>query len=266
MIKHVLTIAGSDSGGGAGIQADLKTFSALGTYGLSVITAVTAQNTLGVTGVETMSPQIVEQQLAAVFDDIRIDAVKIGMVANRELVQVIAHALEQYQPPIVIVDPVMVSTTGSLLLEKEDVQELKERLFPLATLVTPNVSEAAVLLNEDPKTLDLASAAETLKMFVAGEVLVKGGHRPVGNYVIDILSTGDIFEGPWIETKNTHGTGCSLSAAIAAFMARGHALIPAIRRAKEYVTAGLRHAYPIGQGAGPIHHFYAIWNKEEGAY
>ncbi|MXQ53359.1 bifunctional hydroxymethylpyrimidine kinase/phosphomethylpyrimidine kinase [Shimazuella sp. KC615] len=260
-MKHVLTIAGSDSGGGAGIQADLKTFSALGTYGLSVITAITAQNTQGVTGIEILSPFIVEKQLDAVFKDIRIDAVKIGMVASRELIKVIVQAINRFQPKIIIVDPVMVSTTGSRLLEEDAIEEIKQHLFPIATLITPNLQEAAVLLETELQSLkDLFQVAVKLKQFTVGEVLITGGHNVLGDQVIDVLSTGEAFMSERIETKHTHGTGCSLSSAIAVFMAQGLTLSKAVQKAKQYVTKGLYHAYPIGSGAGPIHHFHALWN------
>lgn len=262
MIKQVLTIAGSDSGGGAGIQADLKTFSAFGTYGLSVITAITAQNTMGVTGVEVIDSSLVEKQLDAVFQDIRIDAVKIGMVANQECIQVIAQKLQQYQPNIVIVDPVMVSTTGSLLLEQNAVDALKQNLFPLATLITPNLYEAAVLLQTERENLeDFHQVAQQLKALTSGEVLVKGGHAPKGEQVTDVLSTGDVFTKERIETPHTHGTGCSLSSAIAASMAKGNSLVSAIQEAKEFVTEGLRQAYSIGSGSSPIHHFHQLWRQ-----
>lgn len=264
MIQQVLTIAGSDSGGGAGIQADLKTFAAFGTYGLSVITAVTAQNTIGVTDVEVISSSLIEKQLDAVFQDIRIDAVKIGMVANRECIQVIARKLQQYQPDIVIVDPVMVSTTGSLLLAEDAVDALKKDLFPLATLITPNLYEAATLLQTQWEKLhDLHQVARQLKLFTSGEVLVKGGHAPQGEQVTDILSTGDVFTAERIETPHTHGTGCSLSSAIAASMAKGNSLVAAIQEAKEFVTEGLRQAYSIGSGSSPIHHFHQLWPRRE---
>lgn len=264
MIKHVLTIAGSDSGGGAGIQADLKTFAAFGTYGLSVITAVTAQNTTGVIGVEVLPPSMIEKQLDAVFEDIRIDAVKIGMVANQESIHVIANKLRQYQPKIVILDPVMVSTTGSRLLEQSAVEALKDELFPLATLITPNRFEAQILLNTQCNSLDeYIQAAKKLKGFTAGEVLIKGGHAMQEEKAIDVFSTGDVFETERVQTKHDHGTGCSLSSAIAALMAKGWSLVKAIQEAKEFVTEGLKHAYPIGAGASPIHHFYRLWQQEE---
>lgn len=260
MIQHILTIAGSDSGGGAGIQADLKTFAAFETYGLSVITAITAQNTTGVIGVEVVPPFMIEKQLDAVFQDIRIDAVKIGMVANRESIQVIAEKIQHYQPKIVVVDPVMVSTTGSQLLEPDAVEALKDKLFPLADLITPNRHEAAILLNMELQSLhDFKRAAQKLKAFTAGEALVKGGHAPNEEQAIDVLSTGDLFQAERVETKHDHGTGCSLSSAIAALMAKGYPLVKAIQEAKEFVTEGLRQAYPIGAGSSPIHHFHRLW-------
>nr|WP_131924485.1 bifunctional hydroxymethylpyrimidine kinase/phosphomethylpyrimidine kinase [Hazenella coriacea] len=262
-MKKVLTIAGSDSSGGAGIQADLKTMAALGTYGLSVITAITAQNTQGVYAVETLSPSIVEEQLKAVFTDIPINAVKIGMVSECSLIEVIENALIQYQPKIIIMDPVMVSTTGSVLLQEDAIEALKTKLFPLATLITPNLHEAEVLVGEKLLSeADIQKAIENLKKWTHGEILVKGGHLPLGDQVIDFLSTGEKFIGKWIESNNTHGTGCSLSSAIAALLAQDYSMTQAICLAKNYVEEGIRLSFPVGQGSGPIHHFHSLWRAE----
>lgn len=263
MIKKVLTIAGSDSGGGAGIQADLKTMAALGTYGLSVITAITAQNTQGVYAVETLSPLIVEEQLKAVFTDISIDAVKIGMVSDCSLIEVIEEALIRYQPKIIIVDPVMVSTTGSILLKQEAIEALRTKLFSLATLITPNLHEAEVLVDRKLRSeAEIEKAMTELKKWTAGEVLIKGGHLPFGDQVIDFLSTGERFVGTWVQSENTHGTGCSLSSAIAALLAQGYSMTEAVREAKSYVEKGIRYSFTVGQGSGPIHHFHSLWNAE----
>jgi len=269
MTKHALTIAGSDSGGGAGIQADLKTFAATGVYGLSVITAITAQNTLGVQAVETLSATIVRQQLESVFSDIRIDAVKIGMVADRAIIEEIASALQTYRPPVVIVDPVMVSTSGHKLLDPAQIDALKTILFPQASLLTPNLHEAALLFGSPIEShAEMREAAAALAQTFGCDVLLKGGHLPIEEQggtpqSIDYLSDGTTFRSDWIESRHTHGTGCSLSSAIASYRAQGFDRAEAIRRAKSFVTEGIRHAYAVGQGAGPIHHFHAIWRGNE---
>ncbi|TCZ73183.1 bifunctional hydroxymethylpyrimidine kinase/phosphomethylpyrimidine kinase [Paenibacillus albiflavus] len=264
-MQHVLTIAGSDSGGGAGIQADLKTFSALGVYGLSVITAITAQNTLGVQAIETLSSHIVAKQLESVFSDIRIDAVKIGMVAEKFIIHEIAEAIKRYKPPIVIVDPVMVSTSGHRLLEPDQVDALRTKLFPICSLMTPNLHEAELLYGSSIHSHSIMQAVVAdLASTFGCEVLLKGGHLPVrdssGTQVsIDYLSDGTTFTEEWVISEHTHGTGCSLSSAIAALWARGYERNEAIRLAKLYVTKGIRNAYAVGQGSGPIHHFHSLW-------
>lgn len=254
-MKHVLTIAGSDSGGGAGIQADLKVFSALGTYGMSVITALTAQNTVGVFAVEWVKPEMVLAQIDAVFQDIRVDAVKIGMVANQDIIEAVAEGLKKYQPLHVVLDPVMIAKSGDKLLQEEAIVALKEKLLPLATLITPNIPEAETLLGKPINSLEeMKEASYELAKKYNTQVLVKGGHRE--GEPIDVLSTGRIYRGERIETKHTHGTGCSLSSAIAAYLARGEQLEVAIEKAKSYVQEAIRHAFPIGDGHSPIHHFY----------
>lgn len=266
-MQHVLTIAGSDSGGGAGIQADLKTFSALGVYGLSVITSVTAQNTLGVQAIEPLSSHIVAKQLESVFSDIRIDAVKIGMVADQSIIHEIALAIERYKPPIVIVDPVMVSTSGHRLLEPSQVDALRTQLFPLCSLMTPNLHEAELLYGSPIIShQEMKAVAAELAATFGCDVLLKGGHLPIDDpngsrRSIDYLSDGTTFSDDWVTSENTHGTGCSLSSAIAALWARGHERNEAIRLAKSYVTEGIRQAYAVGRGSGPIHHFHTLWKE-----
>lgn len=267
-MKSILTIAGSDSSGGAGIQADLKTFAANGTYGASVITAITAQNTTGVYGIEALSKEIVKAQLDAVFTDLHIDAVKIGMVADEEIMKVIAEALLTYHPLFVVIDPVMVSTTGQTLLGKDQIHALKTSLLPLATVITPNLQEAEVLLDAKISSLkEMNEAAKCLEQQTGAFVLLKGGHFPQeqngSKKAIDVLSTGKTFESNWIETDSTHGTGCSLSSALAAHLARGASLSSAIEKAKEYVHQGIVHSYKVGSGSNPIHHFYHYWEDEK---
>lgn len=255
MKKHVLTIAGSDSGGGAGIQADLKVFSALGTYGMSVITAITAQNTLGVTAVQDIDSYVVKAQIDAVFSDIRVDAVKIGMVSNHGIIKVIAESLQQYQPAHVVIDPVMVSKSGDPLLKNESISTLREVLLPQATILTPNLPEAEVLLGYNITSIEeMQMAARELADQFGSHVLLKGGH--LEGEAVDILSTGSEYHSPRLETIHTHGTGCSLSAAIAAHLALGEPMEIAIAKAKDYVFQAIRHAFPIGNGHSPIHHFY----------
>ncbi|TCP70396.1 bifunctional hydroxymethylpyrimidine kinase/phosphomethylpyrimidine kinase [Baia soyae] len=257
--KHVLTIAGSDSGGGAGIQADLKVFSALGTYGMSVITAVTAQNTLGVTAIQEIDSQVVQLQLDAVFSDIRVDAVKIGMVSNHGIMDVIAQSIQRYQPPHVVIDPVMIAKSGDSLLQEDSIAALQNALLPMATIITPNLPEAEVLLGcKITSILEMRQAVKELAGKMNTQVLLKGGH--LDGDAVDILSTGREFSSPRIDTPHTHGTGCSLSSAIAAYLALGEPIEIAIAKAKEYVFQAICHAFPIGKGHSPIHHFYQ-WDQ-----
>jgi len=266
MIKSVLTIAGSDSSGGAGIQADLKSFAANGAYGASVITAITAQNTTGVYAVEPLNKVIVKAQLDAVFTDLNIEAVKIGMVADKAIMNIIAEAIHTYQPSFVIIDPVMVSTTGHSLLAEDQIEALKTRLLPLATLITPNLQEAEVLMKRKITSFeDMQKVAKLLAEETGTNVLLKGGHFPLEQArtlkAIDILSTGIIFESDWIETGATHGTGCSLSSAICAQLAKGKTLEDAIRISKNYVHNGILNAQQVGSGSNPIHHFHQFWKE-----
>ena len=264
-----LTIAGSDSSGGAGIQADLKTFSAFGVYGASVITALTAQNTLGVQGIETVSAAFVAEQLRSVLTDLDVGAVKTGMLANAEIVAVVASALRSASPCPLVVDPVMVATSGDVLLAPEAVDAIKRRLLPLATLVTPNLPEAAILLGSQQARNEEEMVAQGKALLGATgchAVLIKGGHG-VRKDATDILvsNTGfDRFVRPRVGTPHSHGTGCTLSAAIAALLSQGATLAEAVDRAKTYVWEGLRHGHGlgVGKGRGPVDHLFAIRGKQ----
>lgn len=260
-IHNVLTIAGSDSGGGAGIQADIKTFSALGVYGLSVVTAVTAQNTQGVLAVETISSEVVEKQLKAVFDDINIGAVKIGMLSQTALIKVVAQQLRHYKPKWLVLDPVMIATSGDRLLDDEAIEILKTTLLPLATIITPNLHEAAALLvgKAIQTESDMLNAAQQLSDQYGCSVLLKGGHVEDLNESNDLLYSVGNFEwlkGTRIATQNTHGTGCTLSAAIAAHLAKGELLVNAVKQAKQYIQQAIEHAdeLNVGKGKGPVKH------------
>ncbi len=259
-----LTIAGSDSGGGAGIQADLKTFSALGAYGTSVITALTAQNTRAVTMVEEASPEMVAAQLAAVFDDIAVAAVKIGMLASPGIIEVVAAGLRSRGEPIVL-DPVMVAKTGDALLRDEAVDALRRALVPLCTVLTPNLPEAARLLDAEPARDEAAMVEQGRALLAIGPraVLMKGGHGE-GPVCVDLLVRRDgvtRLEAPRLATRNTHGTGCSLSAAVAAWLAHGASLDEAAARAHAWLQAAIHAAdrLRVGSGHGPVHHFHGIW-------
>ena len=260
--RVALTIAGSDSSGGAGIQADLKTFSALGVYGATAITAITAQNTRGVHTQLPIPPQMVYDQIVAVVDDLSPSVIKIGMLSNADIVVTVAEALKDYHIPILL-DPVMVSTSGHRLLSAEAEEVMKRRLLPLATLITPNIPEMETLAQMPIATREEKElAAEHLFSYGVKAILLKGGHE-VGDTKSDILFTHSdngtqsaIFTSDTITTRNTHGTGCTLSAAIAAYMARGYEMVEAIRHAKEYVTEAIRHGanIAIGHGHGPVNH------------
>lgn len=258
-IKRVLTIAGSDSGGGAGIQADLKTFTALGCYGLSVVTAVTAQNTIEVRSIHDIPPAEVKSQLETVLDDIGVDAVKTGMLANAAIIETVASVLKKYQTPNIVVDPVMISKGGAHLLREDAVDALKCLLVPLATILTPNVPEAAVLtgLTIDGYT-DTQEITEMLHCLGTQFVLLKGGHFDSPE-ATDYLFDGcvqKVYAAPRIATKNTHGTGCTYAAAIAAYLAQGFAPPEAVHHAKAYLTGAIMasDALNIGHGAGPLYH------------
>ena len=283
MIPKVLSIAGSDSSGGAGVQADLKTFGALGVYGMSAITALTAQNTLGVQGVYPVSADFLVEQLTSIFDDVPPDAIKIGMLGDVASIEALAAFLETRlssscglttgscikprDPAIksqgdkvwVVLDPVMVATSGDQLIGDEAVAALKDKLIPLADIVTPNLYEGEILLGR--KSDDPIEAAKVLMALGAKGVLLKGGHGG-GEVCLDVYADKngvEVFEAPRLATKNTHGTGCTLSAAIAANLAKGLPVVEAIGEAKSYITEAIRHAdeLDVGAGAGPVHHF---WN------
>lgn len=261
-LKKVLTIAGSDSCGGAGIQADLKTMSALGVYGMSVITAITAQNTVGVKKSMDVDSDMIEAQIKAIFDDIKVDAVKIGMVSNSNSIEIIKKLLIKYKASNIVLDPVMVSKSGYHLLKVKAEESLKQ-LVEIADLVTPNIPEAEVLAkmkikNED----DMKEAAKRIEALGAKNVLVKGGHRL--NDANDILLTGNYFikvKGKRIDTKNTHGTGCTLSSAIASFLSRGLSISEAVRLSKEYITKAIENSFSIGNGVGPVGHFVELYKS-----
>lgn len=268
--RIALTIAGSDSGGGAGIQADLKTFSALGVYGASVITAITAQNTRTVSAVEPVSPAMVAAQIDAVFGDLDIMAVKIGMLGGADVITAVADRLRvalDADPIPVVLDPVMVAKSGDALLPDDAVDALRERLLPLATLLTPNLPEAARLLGraaaDTPEAM--ADQGEALRALGAGHVLMKGGHAE-GAVCTDLLIGPDslMLTAPRQPTRNTHGTGCSLSSAIAAGLAQGLALPDAVRRAHGWLQGAIAAAdgLAVGLGHGPVHHFYKMWGDE----
>ncbi len=266
MIATALTIAGSDSGGGAGIQADLKTFSALGVYGTSVVTALTAQNTRGVTAVLDTPPEMVAAQIDAVLGDIPIGAIKIGMLSNASIIATIADRLAYWGKGGVVLDPVMVATSGDRLLRPDAIMALTQRLFPLAAIVTPNLHEAAALLDSDMASDEPSMRAQGQAILPLGcaAVLVKGGHGEDAESV-DVLVTPQgttRFAAPRIATRNTHGTGCTLSAAIAAGIAKGLPLADAVGKAKDYVTAALKAGADlrIGHGPGPVQHFHAWWH------
>ena len=262
----VLTIAGSDSGGGAGIQADLKTFSALGCYGTSAITAITVQNTLGIKAIHQIPSEIVQAQIKAVMDDIKPTAIKIGMIHSPELARTIALTLKDYPEVPIIFDPVMVSTSGYRLIESDTIAIFQQELFPLASLITPNLDEAEILAEMKIQTVDdMKQAASRISNSRCKAVLVKGGHMKGPNLVdvyLDIKGHYQTFKSVAIQTPNTHGTGCTLSAAIAAFVALGDDLPKAIEKAKQYVTQAIVTGQDVktGEGKGPLNHFFDAKN------
>ena len=260
-IPKVMTIAGSDSGGGAGIQADLKTFAALGVYGASTLTAITAQNTVGVTAVHEIPTDVIRAQIDAVLSDIGADAVKTGMLSSSAIIECVVEALKKHGVQQLVVDPVMVAKSGDSLLREDAVDSLRTRLLPLAAVVTPNIPEAEAL----PKTkivsdADVRRAAEAIVAMGARSVVVKGGHRE--GPATDLFYDGSDFQeftAPRFDTVNTHGTGCTFASAVAAGLARGMPVIEAVALAKDYVTEAIRTSFPIGQGHGPLNHFYKLW-------
>lgn len=254
----VLTIAGSDPSGGAGIQADLKTFSALGCYGMSVITALTAQNTTGVQGIYPVSADFLELQLRSVFDDVPPDAVKIGMVGDVEGIKVLVKIIKEYEPKNLVLDPVMVASSGDALIGKDAIDLMKTELIPLMDLITPNKEEAFNLGCETSK--DLAKLGSKASLLTGGD-----SKEPSA---VDVLATSmgaKAFDGRRVRTQNTHGSGCTLSAAIAAYLARGLSLQKAVGEAKSYITLAIQQAdsLNVGAGAGPVHHFHALWGASD---
>lgn len=256
-----LTIAGSDSGGGAGIQADLKTFAALGVYGASVITAITAQNTLGVTAVHEIPPDVVTAQIDAVMSDIGADAVKTGMLSSAAIIEAVVDGVRRHRIERLVVDPVMVAKSGDRLLREDAVDAVRSALLPVAYVVTPNIPEAEVLAGREIRTeRDMADAARAIAGMGARVVVVKGGH--LGGDPVDIVFDGQTIErlsAPRVQTRHTHGTGCTFSAAIAARLAAGRPVLDAITDAKQYLYEALSHAYQVGAGHSPVHHFYELW-------
>lgn len=261
VLKQVLTIAGSDSGGGAGIQGDIKAMSANGVFALSVITAVTAQNTEEVTDVFELPVSIIAAQLDAVFDDFEISAVKTGMLSSAAVISTVVRLLKPQQVGQLVVDPVMISKSGQALLKPEAVEALTKDLFPLALLVTPNVHEAQQLSGVEIKTLaDARRAAKVIAQFGCRHVLIKGGHL-IAERGTDLLYDGrffQIYKGEFIDTTHTHGTGCTFASAITAQLARGKSVPDAVQAAKTYVTEAIRHSLAIGHGKGPTNHFYFL--------
>ena len=262
----VLTIAGSDSGGGAGIQADLKTFAAIGCYGMSVITALTAQNTQGVTAIHALPPSFAIEQMTAVFTDIGADAVKIGMLYSAELIEAISETLNKYRARNIVLDPVMVAQSGDKLLQDDAIQAIKDHLMPVADVVTPNLPEAEVLLGQKIEGFeDMQRAARSLAQFGSRSVLIKGGHLEESTSTDLLYLTEEdrfvILEAERVDSRNNHGTGCTLSSAIAAYISRGSQIEDAVRKAKTYIQNAIRAgaAYKIGQGHGPVHHFFEFW-------
>lgn len=253
-----LTIAGSDSSGGAGIQADLKTFSAIGTYGMSVITAITAQNTQGVFGVEELSSKIIKDQIKVVCEDIMPKAIKIGMVSSPEIIKDIAESLEQYPCEYLVVDPVMISKSGYSLLKPEAKNSLIKYLIPKAYIVTPNIPEAEEISNMKIHTVDdMKESGKAILNLGSKYVLMKGGH--LEGDCVDILMGKDLFEVfkcERINKKNTHGTGCTISSAITSHLALGYDIVESVKLSKEYITEAIKHSFDIGSGVGPVHHFY----------
>lgn len=262
-VYKALTIAGSDSGAGAGIQADLKTFAALGVYGTSVVTAVTAQNTKGVTQVLELNPNLVAAQIDAVVRDIGAHALKTGMLANSAIIEVVVERIRKYRLQNLVVDPVMVTKGGKLLLRREALETLRSRLFPLASVVTPNLPEAYELTGISGTGLkNIKEMARRIVDMGTGSVVIKGGHRR--GPATDIFFDGKKFRElstPRIRTPNTHGTGCTFSAAIAANLAKGEKLETAVVQAKRYITLAIRKGFSIGSGHSPVHHFYDFWGK-----
>ena len=263
---RVLTIAGSDSGGGAGIQADLKTFSAIGCYGMSVITALTAQNTRGVSGIHAVPPAFAVEQIDAVLSDMGTDAIKIGMLYSAELIEAVAAALEKYGAGKIVLDPVMVAQSGDKLLQDDAIEAIKRNLMPLADVVTPNIPEASVLCGRQlTQWSEIESAAQTLAQHGSRSILIKGGHgeKEKSNDLLFLADENRFVRlaADRIKTRNNHGTGCTLSSAIASYMAKGKDIEEAVQKAKAFMNRAIAAGaqYQIGRGHGPVHHFFQWW-------
>lgn len=261
MMKKVLTIAGSDCSGGAGIQADLKTFSAHGVFGMSVIVSVVAENTSRVIDIQDITPEMIEKQIDAVFEDIEVDAVKVGMLSTPECMRAVAGKLRQYKPKHVVIDPVMYAKNGCPLMDPSAVDALIETILPLADVLTPNIPEAERITGMEIRSVtDMEAAAQKIHDMGSKTVVVKGGHA-IGN-ALDVLFDGKQmhhFETQRIDTKNTHGTGCTFSSAVASQLALGMDVCKAVEKAKAYVTMAITHSLAIGKGCGPTHHFYELY-------
>lgn len=261
MLKKVLTIAGSDCSGGAGVQADLKTFSAHGVFGMSVIVSVVAENTSRVIDIQDITPDMVEKQIDAVFEDIEVDAVKVGMLSSPKCMKAVAGKLRQYHPPYVVIDPVMYAKNGCPLMNPLSVNTLIETVLPLADILTPNIPEAEKITGMQIRSvMDMEAASKKIYEMGCKAVVVKGGHA-IGD-ALDVLFDGKQlyhFEAERIATKNTHGTGCTFSSAIASQLALGVDIYKAVEKAKSYVTTAIAHSLAIGKGCGPTHHFYELY-------
>ena len=271
-MKKVLTIAGSDTCGGAGIQADLKAMSAMGVYGMSVIAAITAQNTMGVFGVQEVSKEMVEKQIEVIYDDIEVDAVKVGMLSSSEIIKAVCDSLKKYKAKNIVIDPVMVSKSEYKLLKDEAIEELK-KFIAIADLVTPNVPEAEILAEMEIRTKeDLIEAAKKIQKLGAKNILVKGGHRiDTGDDIstdVLLLENGKIatYVGPRFKTKNTHGTGCTLSSTIASLLGKGYSMEEAVEGGKKYISKAIENSFSIGHGVGPVGHFVELYKKAGVSY
>ena len=262
-MKKALTIAGSDCSGGAGIQADLKTFGAHGVFGMSAVTSVVAENTVRVISYQDMTPLIIQEQIEAVFEDIVPEATKIGMLSCVETMNAVAESLRKWQPKNIVLDPVMYAKNGAPLMEKNAIQTLIDNVLPLATVITPNIPEAEEICGETIETIEeMEQAAKKIQKMCKTMVLIKGGHKT--GEATDVLYDGKkfyYFTSERIDTKHTHGTGCTFSSAIAANLALGHSMEQAVKNAKEYVTTAIRYALEIGKGHGPTNHFHTLYKE-----
>lgn len=266
-MKKALTIAGSDSGGGAGIQADLKTFMAFGVFGMSAVTALTAQNTVGVQGIFEVSPEFVTAQIKSIMTDMGTDAAKTGMLSNAGIVQAVAESVKAFGIPNLVVDPVMIAKSGDSLLAEDAREAVRELLVPLATVITPNLFEAEALLKRKISSLeDMKEAAGELRELGCRWVVVKGGHRQIDSRSIDVVYGGDEFillQSPRFDTRNTHGTGCTFASAVAAGLAKGLPPVSAIQKAKDYISEAIRTGFSLGSGHGPTNHLTGVSSRWE---